>query len=105
MCEYLLNLRTRELCDLARVQSPAASVTSGYTPSFSSGRNQVKKEILATYTFFLRGHSWLVCLPPCLSCLCIAFSVRQISFELELPLLIVLSEFGILTLHYWSWHR
>ena len=65
MCEYLLNLRTRELCDLARVQSPAASVTSGYTPSFSSGRNQVKKEILATYTFFSQG-SFLACLPSSL---------------------------------------
>lgn len=55
--------------------------------------------------FFLRGHSWLVCLPPCLNSLCIACSIRQISFIVQLPLLIVLSEFGILTLDYWSWHH
>lgn len=42
----------RELCDLVSVQSLAASVTSGYTPSFSCGRNQVQKEILAPSTFF-----------------------------------------------------
>lgn len=91
----------KEFSDLTNVYSLAASVTSEYTVSFSM--NQVKKEIVVV-CIFVRNHSWLICRPLCLNSLCIACSVRQISFELEIPLLVVLSEFGILTLDYWSWH-
>lgn len=54
----------RELCDLTSVESPAASVTSRYIPSFSSGRDKVKKEIVAVYVF--SQGSFLVCQPSSL---------------------------------------
>ena len=82
-----------EFCDLTSSQHPVVPVTSGCTPSFGCGGNQVKKEFVVALCIFSLG-SFLACL---------------LSSLLELPLCCVLCQADKIKASsfycpVWTWH-